>query len=575
MSQNNRRSPANIILAGVIVFLLALSLFIALNKFSNGDEMETLSAASFIFDGKVPYRDFWQMHTPFSYYFFAPLFLFFKTIKIFYAARLISYLLLLLNGYLLFIIARYLFSRKIAIFSFLTYLVSLPVLYKMTEIRPDVLVVLFSNLSLLFLLWNKLPTAKSFFLAGIFSAFALLSKQSGIIFIFGVLIFFIFRRLTGSSQFWDNKIFSKERFNARNYSFFLGGLLLPCIIFIFLLLSQGAFRPFLRYAINNDFLKAALLSETETIYVPPGRFLITMLLTNFLLFLSLIISFFYLFFKKQSIIKFANAYLFIFILLFVSYISLFLTLQVWEQDFLLFSQYLALLSAVMLSFFYEYIYELCRKRNREFLGAVSGFCIFALLCLPPLFTRPQRIRAAEWFFGLHRQLRPFDEVISLTNKDDRCLSIDVHYPFRPGPYFYRVTFPDFESPKVIEHIEKSLIDEILHNNIVVVIPLKGYAIGMPNLAQTIERNYVLYNKKHFYIPGKILQAAGRKVTAFDIIVNGYYRVPEDYKGMRIDNKLLKTDIVYLKKGKHIAYLPARHKNYRVMYDLQVNKRQVQ
>lgn len=553
------------VIAAIFLVLLCI-LFITWNRDFDYDEMETLSAAGFIFDGKVPYRDFWQMHTPFSYYFFAPVFFFFTTMKIFYAARLIIYLLLVLNGYLLFTIAKRLFSRGVAVFSLLSYLVCLPVLYKMVEIRPDILVVIFSNLSLIFLLWGKLPAAKSFFLAGIFGALAFLSKQSGIIFVFGVTLFFIIRASIRNDRFWDDGIFPKERFNFKTYSFFLAGFFLPCVIFTLLLLSQGALKPFLQYAVNNDFLRAALLLKTESGGLPPNEFMIEMFSVNFMLSFSLISLFFYLIYKKRHTAKVASAYLFIFTFFVISFLSLFLTLHAWRQDFLLLSQYFALLAGPMLSFFYEGIHGLFREKYKKLFGIILSIFMLLFICPPPLFNMYRHN-----VFGLRSRFLVFDSIISLTNKGDKCLSIEAPCPFRPCVYFYRQAIPSLESLSVTRYREGSTINEILYQNVVSIVPL-GYYYGkaLPDLARAIDSNYLMY-KNSFYIPGKILKASDGKTVALNVIVDGYYRIEGGREGVRIDDKPFLSDTVYLKKGGHVVYLPDVQKTRRLIYDLYANK----
>src|SRR3990167_5726350 len=123
MTNNAQSSAAHRLTNTAIILMGIFILFISCNMKLDFDEMETLSASSFIFNGQIPYKDFWQMHTPLAYYFLTPLFWFFTSMNVCIAARLIMYLLLLTNGYLLFFIAERLFSRRAAVFTLLSYLV--------------------------------------------------------------------------------------------------------------------------------------------------------------------------------------------------------------------------------------------------------------------------------------------------------------------------------------------------------------------------------------------------------------------------------------------------------------------
>lgn len=535
------------------------------------DEYETLAASSFISNGQLPYRDFWQMHTPFSYYFFAPLFLVFKTMKIFYPARIIIYLLLLINGYFLFVLGKHLLSKETARFTLLAYLSSLPVLLKMIEIRPDVFVILFSNISLVLVVSKKLRHTWSFFLAGIFSAFAVLSKQSGIIPFFCVNAFFVIHALTGRWKAWRGGIFSKKRFNGNTYALFLSGFLLPLVIFIFYIVKHSAFDSFVQYAIFNDFFRATFLLKTESLHFSPYRFGRDILISNFILFVSVICLLLYLCFRWRAFKKSASGgILFLCIFFLGAFLSLFFILHPWPQDFLLLSQYLALLAAPGLSLFYRHIFARYWYHRKRFLGFILSFSLFGVIYFPPSFMHGYQIDES----GQSKVFESCDFILSATNREDRCLSVVFPIPFRPSVYFYRLCGPEFESPIVLKHAEKSLLNEFVNNKIVVVMPLEvwGFDYGMPDLYRKLKDNYIQEQEQMFFVPGSVLRPHNGDDAVFNVMVQGYYRFREDWKGVRIDGMRLQRGIVYLTQGNHIISLPDPNKEYTIIYDLKSNKR---
>ncbi|GEM_PF-1978168 len=578
----NYRRHADFAIKAAIFLAAIFVLYAAWHRNIDPDEMETLSAAGFIFDGKIPYRDFWQIHTPLAYVFFAPLCFFFKTINIFYAALVVTCLLLLFNGYLLFLIAKRLFSANAAAFTLLAYFVCRPVITKMVEVRPDALVMIFVNLSLLFLLETKLSSKKAFFLAGVFNALAFLTKQSGIVFTLGLLCFFVARTMLPKSRSEGSGIFSDARFNLKNYYFFFAGLFIPCSIFIAALFSLGALERFLMSAVNNDFLQGALFLSTGSGRFFPFKYLRDIFLCNFMLFFSCVLLPFYFYYKKRQDNSLFNACFLIFILFFVSSFSLFFILQPWEHDCLLFCQYLVLLAGPASLFIYERSRNLYFKKNKKMVWVVL---VFFMLPILTAFARTCDPGGANKITlkRISKGLKITGMILALTNKEDKCLSLFAPCFLRSSAYRYSFHGPPVDAYLQTPKWESIFIKELLSGRFVVVVPLAfSNRIWMPQLRKVIQENYLLY-KKLFYVPGTILHTgeAGAQINSeitFDILVGGYYKMRGDWEeigGIRVDNQSLKTEILYLNKGKHSAYLPNMQKTYALVYDFQANKSQGQ
>lgn len=95
-------SIANIYFILQIVGAVILSFWILFyHQPKTGDDVEHLHSAWLVWQGKVPYIDFFQHHNPLMWYLFAPLLGFFAyDIAVFDVVRIISTLLLLLNLYI-------------------------------------------------------------------------------------------------------------------------------------------------------------------------------------------------------------------------------------------------------------------------------------------------------------------------------------------------------------------------------------------------------------------------------------------------------------------------------------------
>ena len=72
--------------------------YFAFTNFLNGDEREHITATFYIYNGQIPYRDFFEHHHPLLWYVFLPILsLFSNSAYIWYAARTFSLALLTIN----------------------------------------------------------------------------------------------------------------------------------------------------------------------------------------------------------------------------------------------------------------------------------------------------------------------------------------------------------------------------------------------------------------------------------------------------------------------------------------------
>lgn len=137
------------------------------------DEFEHAHAAWSLFQGMIPYRDFFEHHTPWYYYALRPLFNWFSVDTSFESAthylvlgRVVSLLLTILSIVLVVRIGRLWADRGVGLVAALL-LASQPIfLHKTAEMRPDVLAQPFFLGSLWFLLRGLGTEHRRWFLAG-------------------------------------------------------------------------------------------------------------------------------------------------------------------------------------------------------------------------------------------------------------------------------------------------------------------------------------------------------------------------------------------------------------------------
>jgi 4-amino-4-deoxy-L-arabinose transferase-like glycosyltransferase len=155
------------LLLATVGFFLARIPVLPLREF-DPDEFEHTHAAWCVFKGMIPYKDFFEHHTPFYYYVLSPFFHWFDVDLSFESARHfllfgrgLSLLLTMLSVFIVYRIGRLWQSRRVGIVAAL-FIVGQPVFFQKTvEIRPDVLALPFFLGGLWFLLRGLGRSAES------------------------------------------------------------------------------------------------------------------------------------------------------------------------------------------------------------------------------------------------------------------------------------------------------------------------------------------------------------------------------------------------------------------------------
>ena len=146
-------SPKFRIFYGIVLVLIGLSLlirgYLLANMWLGTDETQHLHATWAVTQGQLPYRDFWENHTPLLYYCLSPLILLLdEGVEIIFIARGIMFLLTLGILYTTYKIAKTCYGTQVAILGvlLLTYMV---IFTTMTiETRPDIPLTLLELVSL-------------------------------------------------------------------------------------------------------------------------------------------------------------------------------------------------------------------------------------------------------------------------------------------------------------------------------------------------------------------------------------------------------------------------------------------
>jgi hypothetical protein len=166
-----------------IFLYLLLVVYLTLTRIFGWDELEHIHSSFLVFNGKIPYRDFFQHHHGLIWYLYAPIFYISKnTTTVLYLIKIVSILVGFLNLWLIYIISkRFISSQKLRLL--VVFLISSSIIFLNNgmEIRPDNLMITFILLSY-FILCKDIQT-KSLLMSGLFMGLSILTLQKAIVFV--------------------------------------------------------------------------------------------------------------------------------------------------------------------------------------------------------------------------------------------------------------------------------------------------------------------------------------------------------------------------------------------------------
>ncbi len=231
-----------------VTALLFLALQMSLLKtFPLTDEAQFLTMARLINSGKVPYRDFSDLHTPGLTYLTAFVFRGFG--ESYDVARGMMVFVSIATAFLLYFIGKRLFGEKAGMAAYLVFGIYAPVLHNFLLFALSFIAILTLLSASLFLDYFETGKNTRLFLAGTILGIAWLFKQNAVLSLLGFLLaLLVFRR------------FGERKRLIPDCAVFLAGWALPIVIYLAYLLSQGALPDFVddvfkvdysRYAINT------------------------------------------------------------------------------------------------------------------------------------------------------------------------------------------------------------------------------------------------------------------------------------------------------------------------------------
>lgn len=190
-----------IILIIIFIFYILFKLYNALTAGLMYDEPETLYNARQLYEGKLPFVDYFEHHPIVSYILLAP----FSDISVWEYQRILMAILSIISAIVLYIFLSGIFDKKISILCSVSFLVS-PLLNRMSiMIIPDSFMIFFFIIGLYFygrILKSPSYNLGNFFLLGLFWSLSILSKIGSIIPIVIFTLFIIYRFKT-----WKNILY--------------------------------------------------------------------------------------------------------------------------------------------------------------------------------------------------------------------------------------------------------------------------------------------------------------------------------------------------------------------------------
>lgn len=217
----------------IILSILSIGFlgYFAFTNFLNGDEREHITATFYIYNGQIPYRDFFEHHHPLLWYTFLPILsLFSNSAFIWYAARAFTLALLAINCVFIIKICKlitpnYGFGWLAALFSLIPHCVFL----SQTEFRPDTLMM-------------------TLYLGGLYYYLLALTKQKNYL-IFAFVLFFLSLMALQKALFQFIPLFILSLYLIYTRQLNIKTILKALIIPILLL------SAYLLYLYKNDALK--------------------------------------------------------------------------------------------------------------------------------------------------------------------------------------------------------------------------------------------------------------------------------------------------------------------------------
>lgn len=260
------KSPSSIFPFSFVIFALIAAPYGLMWKLSrirdfDPDEFEHLHAAWCVAQGLVPYRDFFEHHTPWFYYFLAPFIHFLKAdadaenvIQFLFLSRTFMWLLTGVIVLLIYHIGRSWRDRKTGLVAAMFFMNTLMVLEKCLEARPDILSTIAWLGCLSFALHavqaaangNQRAATQRLIWSGIFWGAALMFSQKLLMAGPGLI-------MTALWYVLDERIEGTIRRKLGNIALFVAGTAMPVFLTMAYFAWCGAFTSFIKFNFIMNF----------------------------------------------------------------------------------------------------------------------------------------------------------------------------------------------------------------------------------------------------------------------------------------------------------------------------------
>ncbi|MBU1626566.1 glycosyltransferase family 39 protein [bacterium] len=437
----------------------------------------------------VPYRDFWENHTPLFHLIISLLLKFLpeRPETVIYL-RFVLVFPLILIFYLVNLLIKSSYDLTVFLYAFLFLSFHKWFIDKSSEVRPDVILVVFSLAGLYY--WIKGLDhywKKPLFLSGLFIGLGFITSPKVIIILISMIISFLIHQFTGYRL-------KSVGIYTLIFSSFFAGILIPILFFTFYLLFNNALTQFFQC------FYIGILKNPN--YFSPASYVRESFFINFVFWIAGITGIIYYIFNylRKFFNKKQNSTFHITIItaiIFQYLVFHWFMPSPYPQSALIIFPLMSIYSGAMIFKLEEYI----RKRWRGFRRVPIYTFILLLIVIPPLYSFI--VKDKDLVNKNFNQKAMIDFILDNTDKKIRVFDCQGFYMFRKPTSYYGVLVKD-----ILIAMEKGLIKydipaDLIKNNCMMAIPDYRWSMLPSGLKTFFEENFIFIKKYGILVPGKV------------------------------------------------------------------------
>jgi 4-amino-4-deoxy-L-arabinose transferase-like glycosyltransferase len=513
------------------IFSLVVRIFLTTTRRFDADEFEHLHASWMVHEGYLPYRDFWQNHTPLLYYAVAPLFSIFEE-----GSSLVLLIRFLFSAFAFvilwqtYLLARLDHDRMTGILSVLVLSCSYLFLHKTIEIRPDHFLVAFWLASLLLLIrhlskdHNAFPILMSGFLLGI----GMLFTPKALLCLAAAFLIVLSKRLAVHGSISFLQIFK-----------------LCCFYLIGFLIPFGAAAAFF-YA--NGILHLFFDSNVTTnLNFPFARKLAYLLSLRYSILFFLCAAGVAVCVHERAWWKgYGSRVLIATSMIFLVIIFFFFLPASSPQSALIFVPLMSIFCGIGFKKTVDWYSSDSKQASNRRLSLILFFLGAVLLpCAAALYEKPSTSNNAQ-------QLEMIDAIVTRTSRQDVFFDGNIAYVFQPQAYYYGSLIEEIVAKIDQGEIKESIPASLKEKRCKFVIYDDRIARLPENILSFIGNNYIPSDIPGVHIAGKQLgpeNFAGKRAKFWIQIPMNYEISVNNSRNFSVDKKPYKGPI-FLAEGVH-------------------------